>query len=90
MLRGACPVVASFGRRDLGLRGAAGRLEAVLTEVGVAHDVKEYGTAGHSFMNHHNAGPFAFLEKVVGLHHDEPSAQDAWERILRFFGRHLA
>ena len=31
VLRGACPVVASFGRRDVGLRGAAARLESALT-----------------------------------------------------------
>ena len=90
VLRGACPVVASYGRRDLGLRGAAGRLEAVLTEVEVVHDVKEYADAGHSFMNHHNAGPLTVLEKVVGLHYDQPSAEDAWRRILGFFALHLA
>ncbi len=50
VLRGACPVVASFGKRDVGLRGAAARLDAVLTEVGVEHDVKEYAGAGHSFL----------------------------------------
>src|SRR5918994_5381090 len=31
-LRGACPVVASYGAGGRGLRGAAGRLEQVLTE----------------------------------------------------------
>lgn len=44
-LRGACPVVASYGARDRALRGAAGRLEEALVEVGVEHDVVEYPDA---------------------------------------------
>lgn len=89
VLRGACPVVASFGRRDRGLRGAAARLERVLTDVGVEHDVVEYPDAGHSFLNRHNAGPLSVLEQVAGFAYHEPSAEDAWARILRFFDRHL-
>ena len=67
VLRGACPVVASYGRRDLALRGAADRLDGVLDRIGVAHDVKEYPDAGHSFLNRHNLGPFSVLEKVAGF-----------------------
>ncbi|MGY1639049.1 dienelactone hydrolase family protein [Geodermatophilus sp. SYSU D00742] len=89
VLAGACPVVASFGRQDRALRGAAGRLEDVLTRHGVPHDVHEYPDAGHSFMNRHNSGPFAVLERVAGLSYHHPSAEDAWARILRFFDRHL-
>ena len=90
VLRGACPVVASYGRRDRGLRGAAETLRTALTDAGVVHDVKEYPDAGHSFLNRHNAGPFSVLEKVAGLNYDEASAEDAWGRILRFFATHLA
>jgi carboxymethylenebutenolidase len=89
VLRGACPVVASYGRRDLGLPGAAAKLESALVEAGVEHDVREYAGAGHSFMNRHDAGPLSVLEKVVGLHYHQPSAEDAWQRILRFFATHL-
>jgi carboxymethylenebutenolidase len=89
VLRGACPIVASYGKRDFGLRGAAAKLDAALTEAGVEHDVKEYPDAGHSFLNRHNLGPFSILEKVGGLNYHQPSAEDAWTRILRFFGTHL-
>ena len=89
VLAGACPVVASYGRRDRALRGAAQRLERVLTEHGVPHDVREYPDAGHSFMNRHDSGPFAVLERVAGLSHHHPSAEDAWARILRFLDTHL-
>jgi carboxymethylenebutenolidase len=89
VLRGACPVVGSYGARDRGLRNAATRLTGALTDAGVVHDVKEYPDAGHSFMNRHNLGPLSVLERVAGLHYHEPSAEDAWARILRFFDTHL-
>jgi carboxymethylenebutenolidase len=86
---GACPVVASFGGRDRSLPGAAGKLDAALTRVGVAHDVEEYPAAGHSFMNRHNGGPLVPLARVAGVGYHHPSAEDAWGRILRFFDTHL-
>jgi carboxymethylenebutenolidase len=89
VLAGACPVVASYGRRDRALRGAADRLEGILTRHGVPHDVHEYPDAGHSFLNRHNVGPFAVLERVAGLGYHHPSAEDAWARILRFLDTHL-
>ena len=46
-LRGACPIVGSYGGKDRSLRGAADRLDRALTAVGVEHDVKEYPEAGH-------------------------------------------
>jgi carboxymethylenebutenolidase len=88
-LSGACPVVASYGRRDRVLRGAADRLNEVLTGLDVEHDVREYPDAGHSFMGRHDLGPFGVLERVAGLGYHHPSAEDAWARILRFFDRHL-
>jgi carboxymethylenebutenolidase len=89
-LRGACPVVASFGARDRGLRGRAERLERALAAVDVEHDVKEYADAGHSFMNRFNAGPLLTpLLHVAGLGYHHPSAEDAWRRILAFFSEHL-
>jgi carboxymethylenebutenolidase len=92
VLSGACPIVASYGARDLALRNAAAKLESVLTDADVAHDVKEYPGVGHSFMNRHPIGPFGpftRLEKVVGLHHDEAVSEDVWARITDFFGTHL-
>jgi carboxymethylenebutenolidase len=64
-LRGACPIVGSYGGKDRTLRGAADRLEAALTAVGVDYDVKEYAEAGHAFLNdHHHLLQFA--PEVVG------------------------
>lgn len=89
-LVGACPIVASYGARDRGLRGRAERLEQALSSAGVAHDVKEYPDAGHSFLNRFNSGPLLTpLLHVAGLGYHHTSAEDAWRRILVFFAEHL-
>jgi carboxymethylenebutenolidase len=89
VLGAACPMVASYGAKDRGIRGAAPQLEAALTRAGVVHDVKEYPEAGHSFLNRHHFGPFGPLVRVAGVGYHGPSAEDAWDRILRFFATHL-
>jgi carboxymethylenebutenolidase len=89
-LRGACPVVASYGARDPSLRGRAGRLEDALSRLGIVHDVKEYPDAGHSFMNRINTGPvLAPVVRFARFNYHHASAEDAWRRILTFFDEHL-
>jgi carboxymethylenebutenolidase len=94
-LEGACPIVASYGARDRSLRGAATRLDTILTTLGIDHDVKEYPEAGHAFMNDHRdepfPAPFALMARFVGgSDFHEPSARDARQRIETFFHTHLA
>ena len=93
-LRDACPIVASYGARDRSLRGAAQRLDGILTALEVDHDVREYRDAGHSFMNDHRDEKTPWLFAVMGrftggIDFVEPSALDARGRIVAFFGRHL-
>jgi carboxymethylenebutenolidase len=88
-VRGACPVVASYGGKDRTLRGAAAKLEAALERAGVEHDVEEYPDAGHSFLNRHDLGPGGALLRVAGIAYHGPSAEAAWTRILRYFDTHL-
>ena len=89
-LQGACPIVASYGRRDRTLRGRARRLERALGQLGVPHDVKEYPDAGHSFLNRLNfGGAVDPLLHVAGFDYHHPSAEDAWRRIFTFFDHHL-
>jgi carboxymethylenebutenolidase len=86
----SCPTVASYGAKDRMLKGAAAKLEDILTAGGVVHDVKEYPEVGHSFMNQFpTPGPLKVIERVAGLAYSEPEAEDAWQRILTFFGEHL-
>jgi carboxymethylenebutenolidase len=89
-LAGACPIVASYGARDRGLRGRAERLENALQALEIEHDVKEYPDAGHSFMNRINVGPgLGPLVKFVGLNYQHEASEDSWRRILNFFDMRL-
>jgi carboxymethylenebutenolidase len=86
-----CPTVASFGGRD-GFFGKNGpKLEAALEAAGIPHDVKTYPDAGHSFMSQHT-GLMGAISPRTPMHarFDEPASEDAWARVLAFFGEHLA
>jgi carboxymethylenebutenolidase len=84
-------MVASYGANDRMLKGAAAKVEAILSEGAVPHDVKEYPGVGHSFMNDFGLpAPLRLIENVAGLAYSEPAAEDAWHRILAFFAQHLA
>lgn len=93
-LRDACPIVGSYGAKDRSLRGAAAKLDGILTTLGIDHDVKEYPDAGHSFLNDHSDEKtpllFAAMGRLTGgIGYHEPSAVDARRRIVSFFDRHL-
>ncbi|MGQ0479761.1 MAG: dienelactone hydrolase family protein [Pseudonocardia sp.] len=87
----SCPVVGSYGAKDLTLRGAPAALERNLDRLGVPHDVKTYPEVGHSFFTR----PHGRVLEMVGpytpfrLGYDEPSAKDAHERMVAFFRQHL-
>lgn len=91
VLRGACPIVASYGGRDRGLGGAAEKLDRKLTEFGVEHDVKEYPNASHAFLSTELSGPWYLrpVLKIAGMGPRPEAAADAWRRIEAFFAAHL-
>ena len=86
----ACPIVASYGGRDLVYGRQAGRLARALVASGVENDVKVYDEAGHSFLTdgHHPVGRLVFFPLRLGYNH--AAAEDAWQRIFTFFDRHVA
>jgi carboxymethylenebutenolidase len=95
LLAGACPVIGSYGRRDLALRSSPRRLERALTANGVDHEISVYPAAGHGFMNDHRPAETTVVQKVImavtpGGGYHEPSTRDARRRIVEFFDRHLA
>lgn len=87
----SCPVVGSYGAKDVTLRRAPAALERNLQLLGVPHDVKTYPEVGHSFYTRpHNrvlemVGPYTPFH----LGYDEPTAKDAYERVVAFFRQHL-
>jgi carboxymethylenebutenolidase len=87
VLAGSCPIVASYGRKDWTLPGAAGRLEETLTRLDVVHDVKEYDEAKHGFLFEHH-GRAKWGEPWL-VSYEEAAADDAWRRIFAFFAEHV-
>ena len=77
VLKRLCPVVGSYPEKDF-TANAGRKLERVLEESGIAHDIKIYRNARHSFFNED------------GRAYDEEAADDAWRRVISFFGQHLA
>jgi carboxymethylenebutenolidase len=85
-LDGACPIVASFGRRDpLGI-GAPDKLRRTTAAKNVVTDIKVYPDAGHSFANKLPGQP---LLRVAGFGYNRAAADDAWNRVFAFFAEHL-
>ncbi len=93
-LKNACPIVGSYGAMDRTLKGTADRLEEILTDHHIVHDVKEYKNTDHSFMNNHDPREVPMFIKVIskvfggGAYHAD-STIDARSRIISFFDKTL-
>src|ERR1700735_136373 len=88
VLRGACPIVASYGARDpMGTKHPE-RLQRALTVLEIPHDVQVYPGVGHRFLTE-PTGAMAVLSKFARMNYVESDAADAWRRIYAFFGEHL-
>jgi carboxymethylenebutenolidase len=71
-----CPVVGSYPEKDF--TANAGRsLEKALEQNLIAHDIKIYPGAQHSFFNE------------SGRAYDKAAAEDSWTRVLKFFGEQI-
>ena len=88
LLKGACPVIASYAGKDPGTKAQVPRLQRALSEQDVAHDIKIYPKATHAFMNEHEGGARMFT-KIMGMRYDPGDAGDSWQRIFAFFGEYL-
>lgn len=88
VMRGIGPVIACYGMRDR--RASPDELKRRLARVGVTPEVHEYPEAGHSFLTDgHHPIAAAVTWPIFRLGFHEPSARDAWPKILDFFGRTL-
>jgi carboxymethylenebutenolidase len=71
-----CPVVGSYPEKDF--TASAGRaLDQALEKHGIDHDIKIYPGANHSYFN------------TQGRAYNKPAADDSWNRVMAFFGKHL-
>jgi carboxymethylenebutenolidase len=88
-----CPIVASYGERDLLFGPPGERLHRFLNELkaerNLSSDYKNYSGVGHGFITPPN-GPRR-LPPVPPLYvgYDQAASEDAWNRILAFFNQHL-
>jgi carboxymethylenebutenolidase len=87
-LAGSCPIVGSFGGRDMMGTKPPERLQRALVVLDVKHDVKVYPNSGHRFMSK-ASGAGAALAKVMRLDYNPEDAADAWQRIYAFFDAEL-
>jgi carboxymethylenebutenolidase len=90
-LKGICPVVAGYGGRDIPFAPKGARLRRHLETLNVAHDVKIYPDAGHSYMSQHPPSLMMRLGAIGPLKagYVESAAEDSWVRMLAFFAEHL-
>ena len=88
-LTGACPVVGSFGARDLMGTSHPERLQRALTVLQIPHDVEVYPGSGHRFMSP-STGVGGAVAKLTRMSYQPADAASAWQRIYAFFGKHLA
>jgi carboxymethylenebutenolidase len=86
LTEGACPVVASFGRRDPLNPGSGPRLHRALERRNIPNDVKTYPGVGHSFANEL---PGQSIVRIAGFGYDAEVTEDAYRRVFDFFGEHL-
>jgi carboxymethylenebutenolidase len=89
----SCPIVASYGAEDGSLKGEAERLERVLADHGIPHDVKVYPGVGHGFMNDHDPRELHWIVRLLAwmsnTRYDARATEDARRRIVAFFDRYL-
>jgi carboxymethylenebutenolidase len=87
VLEGACPMVASYGGKDWMIRQTEReRIRTALAKYGDKHEFKVYPDATHGFANR---VPGARVWEFLRVRYDHAAAEDAWQRVLTFFGSHL-
>lgn len=73
------PVLGFFGDKDQSIPvGTVEEFKKLLDEVGVEHEVIVYPNSGHAF----------FRDSDPNVYKPE-AAKDAWERVTKFFAKHL-
>jgi carboxymethylenebutenolidase len=76
MVRRLCPVVGSYPEKDF-TANAGRKLDAALDKSDIAHDIKIYPGAEHSFFN----------DRAKSF--NKAAAEDSWVRVMTFFGEQL-
>jgi carboxymethylenebutenolidase len=74
-----CPVLGLFGDQDQSIPvGTVEQFDQRLDQVGVEHEIIVYPNSGHAFFR--DSDPKAYKPEA---------AKDAWQRVTKFFKKHL-
>jgi len=74
-----CPVLGLFGDQDISIPvGTVELFDQLLDQIGVEHEVIVYPKSGHAFFR--DSDPNVYIPEA---------AQDAWERVTKFFQKNL-
>jgi carboxymethylenebutenolidase len=71
-------VLAVYGETDARVNASRDAARAALEQAGLTHEIVTYPSAGHAFFN--DTGP----------RYNQQAAAQAYQRVLEWFGRHLA
>lgn len=74
------PVLGLYGDQDKSVpQGTIEEFDKLLDKVGVEHEIVVYPNSGHAFFRDHDPKTYR-----------PEAARDAWERVKKFFGKHLS
>jgi len=89
-LRGLPPVIGCYGDRDWMFAKKPDELRKNLADAEVEHEVHTFPGVGHSFLTDGDRPvTFALTYPLFRIRYDAAVAEDAWEKILRFFEARL-
>ncbi len=71
-----CPVVGSYPGKDF-TTPQGQKLDTLLDQHNIPHDIKIYPNAQHSFFNDQ------------GSHYNPEASKDSWQRVMTFFKEHI-
>src|SRR5579859_3077558 len=75
-VRRMCPVVGSYPGKDF-TTSQGQKLDTVLDQYNIPHDIKIYPNAQHSFFNDQ------------GSRYNPEASKDSWQRVMTFFKEHI-
>jgi carboxymethylenebutenolidase len=76
--RAKAAVYAIYAERDTRVNASMARAEAALKAAGLTYEIRTFASADHAFFND------------TGQRYHEPSAREAYQAMLTWFGRYLA
>ncbi|MBV1884463.1 MAG: dienelactone hydrolase family protein [Pseudomonadales bacterium] len=88
----SCPVIASYGGKDLSMLTQIKPLKRALENANIEHEVNVYPNAGHSYMvkqKEPSIGSKLLQMSPMRITYKHDEAEESWEKMLAFFTKHV-